>query len=133
MGRVWRYTGPPSRERQSFKHNHKEEIVRKMLYLVIVLVLSAGLVMASAVGKTHRVEFATKAIINGVELEPGQYRMKVDEADVAEFYSGRTLVAKAKVEIQPIGSAVPNSVSQRVDGQVVEIRLRSERVVLVES
>jgi len=125
----------PSRPGQGSLLNpyHKEEIVKKVLYLSIVLALSVGIVMASAAGKTHRVEFVTKTVVNGVELEPGQYRMKVDEGHVAEFYSGRTLVAKAKIEIQPLAGALPNSISQKADGQLVEIRLKNEKVVLVES
>ena len=105
---------------------------RATLFAVIFLI--ATLIAPSALlAKTHRVEFLNTAVINGVELEPGKYKVEINGENMAEIYDGKELLTKVKVEIQPIGRSTPNSISQKADGTVTEIRLKDEKVVLIES
>ncbi len=104
--------------------------MKKMSFLV-VLVCLALLIPSTAFGKTHRVQFMNDAVINGTTLDAGRYKMELNGDNEALFYDGKDLIAKAKVEVQPIGNATPNSVAQKSDGTVIEIRLKNEKVVLV--
>jgi hypothetical protein len=79
------------------------------------------------------VQFLTKAVINGVEISPGTYKLEMNGDNTVEIYNGKELLISAKVEVLPLGNAYPNSVSQKSDGRVTEIRLKKERVVFGES
>jgi len=107
--------------------------MKKLTTLLFALVLGLVVLPSALNAKDHRVEFPSKAIVNGTELDAGRYKVRLISEDTAEFYSGKNLVATAKVEIKPIGNATPNSISMKRDGRLVEIRLDNERVVLVGS
>lgn len=104
--------------------------MKKVSFLVILVCL-ALLIPSTAFGKTHRVQFMSDAVINGTTLDAGKYKMELNGDNEALFYSGKEVIAKATVEVKPIGDATPNSVAQKSDGTVIEIRLKNERIVLV--
>jgi hypothetical protein len=103
----------------------------KKLSVLVILLCLALLVPSTAFGKTHRVQFMSDAVINGTTVDAGRYKMELNGDNEALFYSGKDLIAKAKVEVKPIGNSTPNSVAQKADGTVIEIRLKNEKVVLV--
>ena len=105
----------------------------KVTTLLLVLILGLIVLPSGMFAKDHRVEFPSKAVVNGTELEAGKYKLRLTSEDTAEFYSGKELLATSKVEIKPIGTATPNSVSIKRDGRLVEIRLKNERIVLIAS
>ena len=101
---------------------------------ILVILLCVALVLPSAAfGKTHRVEFHNDAVINGTTLDAGRYKMELNGDNEALFYDGKDLVAKTRVKVEPLGSATPNSVTQMTDGTVVEIRLKDQRIIFVNS
>ena len=107
--------------------------MKKLTSIALVVLIACVLTSGVALGKSHKVEFLVKAVINGVEISPGKYKLEVNGDNMAEIYKGKDLLVSAKVEILPLGKAYPNSVSQKSDGRVTEIRLKKERVVFGES
>ena len=107
--------------------------MKKLTSITLVLLIACVLTSGVALGKAHKVEFLVKAVINGVEISPGKYKLEVNGDNMAEIYKGKELLVSAKVEVLPLGKAYPNSVSQKSDGRVTEIRLKKERVVFGES
>lgn len=97
--------------------------------LSLACLVSSGVALA----KSHKVEFLSKAVINGVELDPGTYKLELNGDNKVEIYKGKELLVSAQVKVLPLGNVYPNSVSQKTDGTVVEIRLKKERVVFGES
>lgn len=107
--------------------------MRKSVAFVLVALLVGVTLPCFGAGETHRIEFSKKAMISGVEVEPGRYDLVLNGDNVAEIYDGKTLVVKAEIAIEPLGARIPNSVSQTSDGIVREIRLKTERVVFAKS
>ena len=98
-----------------------------------ILVLVASMMPSAWAADSHRVEFAAPAQFNGVQIEPGKYKLVLNGDQVAELWDGKELLLKAKVEIVPLEGATPQSVSTNGDGSLKEIRLKKERVVFLES
>ena len=107
--------------------------MKKNLVTVSIVLLTLTLLISVAFSASHRVEILRAANVNGVELKPGNYQLKMADENTAEIYKGKRLVVTAKVELAPLGNATPGSVSQGVDGNVREIRLKQEKVVFVDS
>jgi len=107
--------------------------VKKLAITTLVIFVACALSSGVALAKSHKVEFLNKAVINGVELSPGKYKLELNGDSTVEIYKGKELLVSAKVEVLPLGKAYPNSVSQKSDGRVTEIRLKKERVVFNES
>ena len=99
----------------------------------LIALLTLTLLMGVAFSSAHRVEIMRAATVNGVELKPGNYQLSVADGNTAEIYKGKKLLVRAKVEILPLAGATPGSVTQGADGKVREIRLKSEKVVFVDS
>jgi hypothetical protein len=103
---------------------------------VVIALLAIGLLLTvfsnAALGKSHRVQLLKESFVNGVKLEPGKYKVEMGQGDYAEIYHGRELVVKVKAEVVPLGDSIPNSVRQMSDGTLTEIRLKKEKLVLIE-
>jgi competence protein ComGC len=123
----------PVRQKRKRNNIQGDNLMNKLTVMLLVLILGLIVVPSAMYAKDHRIEFPSKAIVNGTELEAGKYKLRLTSEETAEFYSGKELVATSKVEIMPIGAATPNSVSIKRDGRLVEIRLEDERVVLIVS
>jgi len=107
--------------------------VKKLAIITLVILIACVLSSGVALAKSHKVQFLNKAVINGVEIQPGTYKLEMNGDSKVEIYKGKNLLVSAKVEVLPLGKAYPNSVSQKTDGRVTEIRLKKERVVFDES
>ncbi len=107
--------------------------MKKLAITTLVLFVACALFSGVALAKSHKVEFLNKAVINGVELQPGTYKLEMNGDNKVEIYKGKELLVSAQVKVLPLGKAYPNSVSQKSDGRVTEIRLKKERVVFDES
>ncbi len=106
--------------------------MKRFLSLMVMVTLTFLLCGTWLAAKTHRIELAQQAKVNGVELRPGEYRIKVGPENEVEFYQGNKLVAKTKAEVKPLEKELPNSVSLK-EGNLVEIRLKKEKLVLISS
>ncbi len=106
----------------------------KRLISLLVMVTLAGLVCGTslAAAKTHRLTLSQQAKVSGVELRPGEYRLKINPDNEVEIYDGKQLVAKTKAEVKPLERELPNSVTLR-NGNLVEIRLKKEKLILLGS
>lgn len=96
---------------------------------VLVALMLSGPVLAA---KSHRIELTQKAEVNGVSLNPGTYRIKFNGDNELEIYKGSRLLTKARAEVRPLEDAIPHSVTLK-KGQLVEIRLKNEKLVLLGS
>ena len=105
---------------------------RKLTTLLIAF-LTIAVMMGVAFSNTYKVEMLRAATVNGVELKPGNYKLSLSDGSTAEIYKGKKLMVTATVEVQPLGGSTPGSVSQGIDGKVREIRLKSEKVIFVDS
>ena len=70
--------------------------------------------------------------INGTQLEPGSYQLRLNGGNEAEIYRNRKLVAKAAVEVRPLknGAEDPRSILAE-HGTILEIRMKKEVVVFL--
>lgn len=98
----------------------------------IALTLFALSAMALA-AENHKFRLAQDASINGTELKAGQYQIRLNGDDEAEILQHGKLVAKSEVEVQPLNQkSLRNSVVIR-SGQIAEIRLKTQRIVIKQS
>jgi len=107
--------------------------VRRTLSLTICLILVFAQLSPALLADGHRFELLKAGMVNGVMLEPGRYILEIIGENLGRIYRGKKLLVEAKLEVLPIGGAMPDSVSQLRDGKVKEIRLKEERVVFVDS
>ncbi|UCF36532.1 MAG: hypothetical protein JSU96_17180 [Acidobacteriota bacterium] len=107
--------------------------MRKAVVLSIITLLVLLTIPGLAAGDSYRVSFTKKALVAGVEIEPGKYKLVLNGDNFAEIYDGKELLVKAEVQVEELGPRIPNSVSQSPDGTVHEIRLKKERVVFATS
>lgn len=101
--------------------------------LSLLVLLVSTLPAATVLADGHRIELLKAGTINGVNLKAGQYQLILNEQEEAEIYRRKELLVTAKVEVLPIGTGTPDSISQNRDGTVKEIRLKEERVVFIDS
>lgn len=104
--------------------------MKKQLGVLSIVVLVAVILTAPLVANSHRFRLAEKARLYAIDLEPGEYVLKVYD-DVASIYQGKKLIGVARIEIEPIAGVLKNS-TLCCDGVLREIRLEEERVLIVE-
>jgi hypothetical protein len=97
---------------------------------ILAVVLTSSMIVAEGL---HKIEFHQRGVVNGVYLKPGLYRLQVNADETITIFRGKESLVSAKVKIEPLGRSMPKSISQEKDGTVKEIRLTSERLVLMES
>jgi ABC-type cobalamin transport system ATPase subunit len=107
--------------------------VKKLSTLGICLVLTSTFLATTLLAESHRIELIRPGEIGGQQLKAGKYKLVLNGQGTAEIYRGRKLLAKASVEVLPLGDRIPRSISQTQDGELKEIRLKKERVVFIES
>ena len=105
--------------------------MRKAVSLTICMVFIWTLLSPAVLADSHRFELLKAGVINGVKLKPGEYILEFDGSGQGKIRRGSKLLLETEVEVHPIGSAMPDSVSQFRDGRVKEIRLKQERVVFI--
>jgi len=104
----------------------------KATTLSLLVLLVSTLLVATVFADSHRIELLKAGTINSVKLDAGQYQLVLNDQNEAEIYHRKKLLVTAKVEVLPLGSGTPGSISQSRDGAVKEIRLKQERVVFVD-
>ena len=107
--------------------------MRKAVGLAICMVFVWTFLSPAVLADNHRFELLKAGMINGVKLKPGEYTLELDGSGHGKILRSNKLIVEVKVEIQPIGGSMPNSVSQYRDGRVKEIRLKQERVVFIDT
>jgi len=108
-------------------------MVRKTVGLAICLVLVSTFLSVALFADSHRFELLKTGKVNEVTLKPGRYTLELEGDHLARIHRGKKLLVESKVEVHPLGGAMPESVIQFRDGRVKEIRLKQERVVFVDS
>lgn len=69
--------------------------------------------------------------INGTQLEPGSYQLRLNGGNEAEIYRNRKLVAKVPVEVRPlVRSSDAKSILTKSD-VIIEIRMKKEVVIFL--
>ena len=107
--------------------------MRKLYTAALAMVLVVTLVSgpAWAESKWDFQLYQTREI-NGTQLEPGSYQLRLNGGNEAEIYRNRKLVAKAAVEVRPLknGGKDPRSILAE-HGVILEIRMKEEVVVFL--
>ena len=106
--------------------------MKKKIGLVLILLLAGFFFIDSTFAESHRIKIIKKASLDGVQLKPGVYRLRVNGTNEAEIYKGGKLLVAAKIEVAPLATATPNSIAQTRTGELKEIRLKTERIVLID-
>ena len=99
--------------------------------VLVILVLLSWFSPFEVLAESYEIEVLRAAQVNGVKLKPGKYRVTVNGDNVAELHRRRKLLVKASVETVDLAGATPNSISQNVDGELLEIRLNDQKLVFV--
>lgn len=89
------------------------------------------LLFSPALAKSHSFDLYQAATLNGVELVPGNYKLKLNEEE-AEIHRGGKMIVKAKVEVQPLGEGVLPNTERIEGGKLIEIRMKKQVVVFVD-
>jgi hypothetical protein len=80
-----------------------------------------ALVIASAAGSSYRVNLFQSSVVNGTELQPGEYKLEVKQ-DRAILSRGKQ-VAEVPVKIETTPQKVGTTSVKYVNGQIQEIRI----------
>ncbi len=106
--------------------------MRKTVTLLAVIAL-VGLVATSLVAaESHSFKLNREANINGTQLKPGLYKLKMNGDGEAVISRDGREVVKAKAEIKPIdGGSTSGTVLVGANGELREIRLNGKVVVFV--
>ena len=107
-------------------------IMHRFLTATLVVALVAAVATSPVLAKTHTFKVRMPCSINGTQLEPGTYKLKLNANNEAEIYRGKDRVVTAKVEVKPLtNSRTRGSVLRGADGSISEIRLKRQVAVFV--
>jgi hypothetical protein len=98
------------------------------LRLMIVPVLLALAISASAASKT--ITLYSKANVGGTALEPGEYKVTIDESGSVTFAKGKNVVAKAQGKIVNAEKASRDTVITR-SGRLASLQLGGSKQEVV--
>ena len=107
--------------------------MKRVFSLAICLILVGTMLTPAALAESHRFELLKEGVVNGVKLKAGRYTLELDGDSLGKIQLRKKTLVEATVEIIPMGTAMPQSVSQFRDGRVKEIRLKEKRVVFVDT
>ena len=103
----------------------------KRSFAVLALMILVGTILvAPLMCKSHRFRLAESASLYAIELQPGEYELRLYE-DVASIYQGKKLIAVASIRIEPIAAAVENSIFC-CGGVLKEVRLKEKKIIFIE-
>lgn len=106
--------------------------MHRFLATTLVVALAAAVTASPVLAKTPTFKVHVQCSINGTQLEPGTYRLKLNSSNEAEIYRGKDKVVTAKVEVKPLtDSRNRGSVLRAADGSISEIRLKGQVVIFV--
>lgn len=102
------------------------KIYLSVLASALVVMLAAGPVLA----KNVKFTLFKPATINGTQLEPGKYTLKINDSGEAAIYDGRKLLTTMRVE-EKAKANTSNSVRFDAQRNVLEIRTKKSTLVFV--
>lgn len=105
--------------------------MRRLFSTAAVLTLVATVAAGSLWAETHSFKLFREGTINGTTLKAGTYKLELNGQGEALIYSGRRMVAKARVEVRNSNGEARGSVLQDPDDSIREIRLNKQVVVFV--
>lgn len=104
--------------------------MRRYRMLAVVAVSLATMAMVSA-AVTGQFQLLVPAKVGDVKLDPGKYRIEVNDENEAQILRGKEVVVRLKVTVEPLDGVYPNSVVVNKDGRLAEIRLAKEKLIVV--
>ena len=104
--------------------------MHKLITATFIIALAAAVTASPLLAKTFTFKVSQTCSINGTELEPGSYKLKLNDNNEAEIYRGKKKLVTAKVEVKPItNNRNRSSVLRTADGSISEIRFKDQVVV----
>jgi len=106
--------------------------VKKTNATLFVLILVTFMTMLPLLAKSYRFELPRDTSLNGVSLNAGVYKLKINSTQTkAEIYGRGKLAVAARVEIKPLGNATGDTVLINKHGTISEYRSDRERIRFV--
>lgn len=106
--------------------------MRKTITLLAVIALVGLLATNLVAAESHSFKLLRDANLNGIQLKPGLYKLKMNGDGEAVITRDGREVVKAKAEIKPIeGGSTSGTVLVGANGELREIRLNGKVVVFV--
>lgn len=106
--------------------------MKKTNATLFVLILVTFMTMLPLLAKSYRFELPRDTSLNGVSLNAGVYKLKINSTQTkAEIYGRGRLAVAARVEIKPLGNATGDTVLINKHGTISEYRSDRERIRFV--
>lgn len=102
--------------------------MRKLVFTAFIAMLMVSVLSPSLWAATHKFELHAESTISGIQLRPGKYRIDLDGNEATIYQKGK-VVALARVEIIEGKPVHRNSIARKVDGTILEIRLKNQTIV----
>lgn len=106
--------------------------MRRTTAIIVTIAFVGALSLTFTMAESYT--FETRAItrVADVDLEPGRYQLQLNSTKTSvDIYDGKRLVVKAKVSVSELQDELPNSLRTNRDGEVVEFRSRTEKIVFL--
>ena len=93
----------------------------------------ATLMVSPLQAKDHRFRLSLVGVVDGVQLKPGLYTLKLESEGNpqprAKIFRNGKLLAEAPVQVRPRANETSNTAMQSADGSLREIRLKKQVIV----
>ena len=104
--------------------------MKRSIVVLALMILAVTILVVPLMGKSHRFRLAESASLYAIELQPGEYELRLYD-DVASIYQGKKLIAVASIRVEPIANAIENSIFC-CGGVLKEVRLKEKRIMFIE-
>ena len=106
--------------------------MRRVTTIILTLAFVSSLSLSFALAESYGFLTTTTSSVGDVDLEPGRYQLQLNSTNTfANIYDGERLVVRTKVNVLGLQDELSNTLLTNRDGQVMEFRSRSERIVFV--
>jgi hypothetical protein len=86
------------------------------------------------IAKSYKFELSKETSLNGVSLDTGIYRLKLNPTRTkAEIWDRGKLAVTARVEVEPLGNSTKNTVLIDKTGTLSEYRSQREKIRFVDA
>lgn len=99
--------------------------------LTAALVVLMGLAFSPLQAKDHTFKLMSPATLNGTDLEPGEYKLKLNGDNEAEIWRNGEKLATAKVELKLLNGVLPKTVLVSPEGELKQVRTKEQIVAFV--
>ena len=106
--------------------------MKKFFATALAVALIATLATGPVWAKSEKFTLVDTSSLNGVQLEPGRYKINLNGDDEAEIYRRGKLIMTARVAVHPLENEQPHSYAHS-SGKITEIRLKNQKVIFLDS